>query len=147
MKVLAAASGGGHWVELLRVVPALEGHVVHFVTVRADYRPDVGEAPFHVVRDATQWNLVGAVILAVQMLLLLAKIRPDVVLTTGAAPGYFALRFGKLFGARTVWIDTLAYVEGLSKAGRLVRKYADLWLTQWPDVARPDGPEYSGQVI
>jgi hypothetical protein len=67
--------------------------------------------------------------------------------STGAAPGYFALRFGKLLGSRTIWIDSLANVERLSKAGLLAGKYADLWLTQWPELAQPGGPEYAGQVI
>jgi UDP-N-acetylglucosamine:LPS N-acetylglucosamine transferase len=147
MKVLAVSSGGGHWVELLRVVPALEGHTVHFVTVQPDYRRDVGGAHFHLVRDATSWSPGGALILAVQTFLLVVRVRPDVVITTGAGPGYFAVRFGKLLGARTIWIDTLAYVESISRAGQMVRAYADLWLTQWPEVAQPGGPEYAGQVI
>ena len=147
MKVLAASSGGGHWVELLRIVPALTEHTVHFVTVRADYRRDVGNAPFHTVRDATRWNPIGALILAAQMLLVMIRVRPDVVVSTGAAPGYFAIRFGKLLGARTIWVDTLADVENLSRAGQLAGKYTDLWLTQWPHIARPNGPEYAGQVI
>jgi hypothetical protein len=32
-KILAVASGGGHWVELIRLSPAFEGHVVVFATV------------------------------------------------------------------------------------------------------------------
>ncbi|MBT8423046.1 MAG: UDP-N-acetylglucosamine--LPS N-acetylglucosamine transferase, partial [Gammaproteobacteria bacterium] len=67
--------------------------------------------------------------------------------STGAAPGYFAIRFGKLLGAKTIWIDSLANVEQLSRAGRMAERYSDLWLTQWPDLAGGDGPDYAGQVI
>lgn len=148
MRVLAASSGGGHWVELLRVMPAFTGTDQHYVTVRADYREDVGsEAGFHTVTDATQWTPVRAALLALQMLVLILRLRPDVVVSTGAAPGYFAVRFGKLFGARTIWIDSLANVDQLSKAGRMVERHADLWLTQWPELARDGGPQYAGQVI
>jgi UDP-N-acetylglucosamine:LPS N-acetylglucosamine transferase len=147
MKVLAVSSGGGHWVELLRILPALEGHQVHFVTVQPDYRQDVAGSPFFTVRDATRWNPFGAVLSAAKMFTVVARVRPDIVISTGAAPGYFAVRFGKLFGARTIWVDTLADVSGLSMAGRMAGKYTDLWLTQWPEVAQPDGPEYAGQVI
>lgn len=147
MKVLAISSGGGHWIELLRLQPAFGDASMHFVTVRADYRADIAQGEFHTVRDATQWNPFGAVVLALQVLLLIVRIRPDIVVSTGAAPGYFALRFGKLCGARTIWIDSLANVEQLSKAGRMVGKYADLWLTQWPDLASKTGPHYAGQVI
>ena len=147
MKVLAVSSGGGHWIELLRVVPAFGNASLVYVTVRPDYRKDIQSGALHVVRDATQWNPIGAAILAVQVLYLIVRIRPDIVVSTGAAPGYFAIRFGKLFGAHTIWIDSLANVERLSKAGLLAGRYADLWLTQWPDLARSGGPDYAGQVI
>jgi hypothetical protein len=62
----------------------------------------------------------------------MAKVRPHVVVTTGAAPGLVAIGVGKLFGAKTVWIDSLANSEVLSLSGRIAEKYADLWLTQWP---------------
>lgn len=146
--MLAASSGGGHWVELLRILPAFAGHDLHFVTVRSDYRDDVEDAAgFHTVMDATQWNPLRAAVLALQMLWLVMRLRPDVVVSTGAAPGYFAVRFGKLFGARTIWLDSLANVEQLSKAGRMAGAHADLWLTQWPDLATDNGPDYAGQVL
>ena len=147
MKVLAVASGGGHWVELLRITPAFEGAALHYVTVRSDYRGDVDAGSFYTVRDATRWNPVGVAVLAVQVLFLVYKVRPDIVISTGAAPGYFAVRFGKLFHARTIWVDSLANVEELSKSGKLAGRYADLWLTQWPELARDGGPEYAGQVL
>lgn len=37
-KVLAVASGGGHWMQLMRLVPALNGYEVIFVTVSDPYR-------------------------------------------------------------------------------------------------------------
>jgi hypothetical protein len=73
--------------------------------------------------------------------------RPDVVLSTGAAPGFFALLFGRLLGARTIWLDSIANIEELSMSGRMARRHADLWLTQWPHLARPDGPECAGRVF
>ena len=66
---------------------------------------------------------------------IIGRVRPDVILTTGAAPGYFAIRIGKLIGARTMWLDSVANVEQLSLSGERVGKHADLWLTQWPHLA------------
>ncbi len=82
-----------------------------------------------------------------QILLAVLRHRPDVIITTGAAPGYFAIRFGKLVGARTIWIDSMANAEELSKSGKEARKYADLWLTQWEHLARPEGPHFMGAVL
>jgi UDP-N-acetylglucosamine:LPS N-acetylglucosamine transferase len=146
-RVLAIASGGGHWVELLRVVPAFAGHDVAFATVSPAYRSSVPGARFYTVPDATQWQKLGLVRLALRVLWILLRERPHVVVSTGAAPGYLGLRLGKLLGARTVWIDSIANAEELSLSGRRIGQHADLWLTQWPHLARPQGPRYAGAVL
>lgn len=146
-KVLAAASGGGHWIELLRLAPALVETDLHYMTVNRGYRLQVPEAGFYCVRDATQWSRLDLFICAFQVLLVIIRLRPDIVISTGAAPGFFALRFGKLFGAKTIWLDSIANVDELSRAGQMAGKFADLWLTQWPDLCTVDGPEYAGTVL
>lgn len=146
-RVLAVSSGGGHWVQLLRVRPAFDGCRVTWVTVNRAYAADVPGQTFHVVHDATRWNRLGLLRLALRIAWIVLRERPHVVVTTGAAPGYFALRLAKFFGARTIWIDSIANVEQLSLSGRRVGPYADLWLTQWPHLAAPGGPRFAGAVM
>jgi len=69
------------------------------------------------------------------------------VISTGAAPGYIALRFARLAKAKTVWLDSIANVDQLSLSGLKIGRYADLWLTQWPHLVRPEGPHYGGSVL
>jgi len=147
MKILAVASGGGHWVQLLRLRPAFVGQHVTYVSVDRAYRAEIGAAPFHVVNDATRWNRFGLIRLAARMLWIVLRKRPDVVVTTGAAPGYFAIMFGRLLGARTTWIDSMANVDRLSLSGEKAGRWADLWLTQWPALAHAGGPRYEGTVL
>jgi UDP-N-acetylglucosamine:LPS N-acetylglucosamine transferase len=154
-RVMAVASGGGHWVQLLRLRPAFDGADVTFVTVSEQYRADVADdvangAQFRTVNDATRWNKFGLVKLAWKLFRIIREVRPDVVITTGAAPGFFALRIAKLLGARTAWIDSIANVEEVSLSGRRVGPKADLWLTQWPHLANTasaSGPSYRGAVL
>jgi UDP-N-acetylglucosamine:LPS N-acetylglucosamine transferase len=146
-RILAVSSGGGHWVQLLRLRSAFDGHEVTYVTVRQEYRADVGNEPFRVISDATRWNKFGLICMALQIAWILLCVRPDVVISTGAAPGYFALRLGKLVGAHTVWLDSMANVDHLSLSGERIKPYADLMLTQWPHLAQPDGPLYEGAVL
>ena len=104
-RILAVASGGGHWVQLLRMVPAFAGQDVVYVTVDEAYRADVDDAArFHVVNDATRWNKIGLLKMAVKLMVILLRVRPHVIISTGAAPGYFAIRMGKLMGAKTIWM-------------------------------------------
>ena len=146
-RVLAVASGGGHWVQLQRLRPAMAHHDVTFVTTHAGYAGEAAPFRLHVVNDASRNRKLGLILLAFRMLAILIRERPHVVITTGAAPGYLALRLGRLMGSRTIWIDSIANVDEMSMAGRLARQYADLWLTQWPHLASPDGPQFVGAVL
>jgi len=146
-RVLAVSSGGGHWVQLLRLRPALEADRVVFVCVRREYQADVPDARLYVINDATRWDKAGLVRMALRLLVIMLRERPTVVVTTGAAPGYFALRLGRLLRARTIWIDSIANVERLSLSGERAGRHADLWLTQWPHLERDGGPRYEGAVL
>ncbi len=147
LKLLAISSGGGHWVQLLRLRPAFEGCKVTYATVREDYRVDVGNADFRVIRDGNRWHKSALLISAFGILRLLINLKPDIVITTGAAPGYFAVRIGKWLGARVIWVDSLANADKLSMSGEKAGVFSDLWLTQWPHLARKNGPEFIGNVL
>ena len=147
VKVLAVASSGGHWTQLLRIRRAFESSDVAFVTVLESYRNEVPGNRFYCVNDANRWNKLGLIVLAFRVARIIVKEKPDVVVSTGAAPGFFALLWGRLFGAKTIWLDSVTNIDQLSMSGSLVGRYADLWLTQWPHLAKPKGPQYSGAVL
>lgn len=85
--------------------------------------------------------------MAARIFWILLRLRPRVIISTGAAPGYFALRFGKLFGGRTIWVDSMAAEESFSLSGSLAKEYTDLHLTPWSDLATASGPRYEGSVL
>lgn len=149
-RVMMVASGGGHWVELMRMTPAVEGCSLSFVTVQHDYRYQTERfagSRYYVVFDVTRWNKIRWIQTAAQLVLILIRERPDVIISTGALPGFFALRLGRLLGARTVWVDSIANVEELSKSGQKIGAHASLWLTQWEHLAEVGGPEFKGAVL
>lgn len=146
-RVMAVSSGGGHWVELVRLAPAFAGHDLVLVSVDRAYHGDAGLARFYTVRDVTRWDKWRWPQTLLKLAWILARERPDVVVSTGALPGYFALRLAKLFGAKTIWLDSIANVEELSMSGKMIGGHADLWLTQWQHLAKPDGPFYRGTVL
>jgi exopolysaccharide biosynthesis glucuronosyltransferase PssD len=147
-RILAVASAGGHWVQLQRVFPAFKEHNVAFLTTDAGYRSEALPHRFYVVNDASSWSSrLKLAQMAVRILLVVVRERPSIVISTGAACGFFSVLFGKMIGARTIWIDSIANIDELSMAGRLARRYADLWLTQWPHLASAEGPFYAGTVL
>ena len=151
-RIMAVASAGGHWVQLMRLRPAWEGMDVTYVTTDPGLCQTLIEvgAPasdFRVITEGNRWHKRKLVKQLLELTFIMARLRPDAVVTTGAAPGYFALRLGRLFGARTVWIDSMANAEELSLSGQQARRHADLWLTQWEHLAKPEGPKFLGSVL
>lgn len=143
-KILAVASGGGHWVQLLRLWPAFDGQDVAWVTVQPSYASQVPGQRFYAVTDATRWSRWDLLKMMCQVSWIVLRERPDVVVTTGAAPGVVALRMGKLLGAKTIWLDSIANVEHMSMSGERVQRFTDLWLTQWPHLAAPEAAAANG---
>lgn len=146
-KVFAVSSGGGHWIQLLRLQSAFDGCEVVFASVNDSYQKDVTECRYYTISDATQWDKLGVIKLAFQILWILLKERPDVIITTGAAPGFLSIVLSKLIRAKSVWVDSIANAEVISLSGKKVGKFADLWLTQWEHLAKPKGPYFQGSVL
>ncbi len=146
MKVLAIASKGGHWVELLRLLPAFAGMEVVFVSTAKDLADTVPDQKFYTVPDANRWNKYKLIQIFFLVFRIVYKERPKFIISTGAAPGLLALAAGKLMGIRTIWIDTIASAERLSLSGRLAMKFVDRVYTQWPELS---GPKviYAGNIL
>lgn len=151
LRVLAVASGGGHWIQLRRMRRAWEGMQVTYVTTVPGYAAELagepGKLAFVAVTDANRWQKLRLLRQLLEIAWVVLRVRPHAVVTTGAAPGYFALRLGKLLGARTIWVDSMANAEELSLSGRQAGPHATLFLTQWEHLARPGGPEFRGAVL
>jgi UDP-N-acetylglucosamine:LPS N-acetylglucosamine transferase len=144
---MAVASGGGHWIQLLRLAPAFVDFDLIFLTVDEGYRSQVAGSRFYLIPDASRWNKIGLLRMTLRLVWVLLRERPDIVISTGAAPGYVALRIARAMRAQTIWLDSIANIEELSLSGAKVGRYADLWLTQWPHLAGPEGPYYAGAVL
>jgi UDP-N-acetylglucosamine:LPS N-acetylglucosamine transferase len=116
------------------------------MTTDGGRRREVGADRLYVVKDASKSDKLAVAWCALQTLRVLVSVRPDVVVSTGAAPGYLAIRLAKAFGARTIWLDSVANVEMLSLSGRMASTRVDLCLTQWPHLAS-GSIQYLGAVL
>ena len=146
-RIVAIASGGGHWQQLMLLRPAFEHHTVHFVTTMKGLPEKFDAQPASIVPDCNRNKPFTAILSALAITFEMIKRQPHVVVSTGALPGAIGLAVGGLFGARTIWIDSVANGEEMSMSGRLARPFARLWLTQWETVAEQSGAEFSGRVI
>lgn len=149
MKICLVASAGGHLSQLLKIARVWSGRSVCWITTTEVVRASLGgDENVHVVGECNRQHPLRVIGVFLRCLRIMRKERPNVVISTGAAPGCMAGLIGHLVGARVIWVDSITNVHRLSLSGRLVRPFADLFLVQWPALARKyRGVEYVGAVI
>jgi beta-1,4-N-acetylglucosaminyltransferase len=147
LRIALVCSHGGHLSEMELLKPAFEGHRCFLVTYRSprtealDGRhyllPNIGTSP---------WRLLGAFARAAWVL---ARERPDVVLSTGSEIAIPFLWLGRLLGARTAYVESCCRVTAPSRTGPLVYPVSDLFLVQWPTLLERYGPraQYLGGLM
>ena len=64
------------------------------------------------------------------------KIRPEYIITTGAHTAGPMCLIGHIFGSKVIYIETFANSMTKSKTGRLVYKFADLFIVQWESMLK-----------
>lgn len=101
---------------------------------------------FYKIEDFSRWNAYKILPAFLQDIKLLRKIKPAVVITTGAAPGLICILAAKVCGIKTIWIDSIANVEHLSASGKIAKKIADRVYTQWSDLAEKN-VFYKGNIL
>lgn len=146
-RILAAASTGGHWEQLMLLAPALEGGDVTFACTDPRQAEGRDLPAFVALSDYNQNQPLRLMAGLVETFGIVRRLRPDVVISTGAAPGLLCLLWGRAFGARTIWIDSIANSERLSLSGRLARKFCHVTFTQWEHLGRDGDPAYGGSVL
>ncbi len=146
-RIIAIASAGGHWQQLMLLRPAYEGHKVTYLTTLTGLAERFGAAPAHRVPDCNRNTVLRIVATTAVIAWHLARVRPHVVITTGAMPGLIALTLGRAIGAHTIWVDSVANAEMMSASGRLARRVAQLRLSQWQTVADAEDAEFAGRLL
>jgi UDP-N-acetylglucosamine:LPS N-acetylglucosamine transferase len=146
-RLLAIASGGGHWIELLRLRPAFAGWDIAYVSMFENYRSAVPEARFYTVPDASRFDKLAFPKVAMKAVAIMLKERPDAIVTTGSAPMLAFLALGRAMGTKCLWIDSIAQAEEMSSSGKLAKRLANQTVCQWPEVAVAEDLEYWGAVL
>jgi UDP-N-acetylglucosamine:LPS N-acetylglucosamine transferase len=146
-KLLLGASGGGHWIELRRLQPAFEGFQTVYVSTLPGYASSVSGHRYHHVPDASRFSLWGFAGIFIRAIWILLRERPDAIVTTGSAPMLPFILLGRLFGAKTLWIDSVANSEHISTSGKIAKIIAHRCVCQWPDVSTAEGLDYWGKIF
>ena len=139
MKIVFAASSGGHFEQLMMLKPLMEKYDSFVLTEKTDY--SVGKQVVDVVylkqinrkEPLFLFKLMANTITSFRIYL---KEKPDVMITTGVlAIIPFALIM-KLFGKKLIYIESFAKVTSKTLSGKLLYKYADQFYVQWEEMLK-----------
>ncbi|WP_183558404.1 oligosaccharide biosynthesis protein Alg14 [Mucilaginibacter sp. SP1R1] len=146
MRILAIASIGGHWIQLLRLMPLFKDHEVTFISTKPNLKDMVKGHRFITIPDANRGKKINLCKCILSVTWHIVAVKPRVIISTGAAPGLIGILIGKLTGAKTIWIDSIANAEKLSMSGNIAVKIADRVYTQWEHLANSK-VIFSGNIL
>lgn len=147
-KILAIASPGGHWIQLNKICNAMESRFdIVYATPTAQYGSANSQRKVHNITDASADSKLKLIPLAFQLLMIMLKERPTAIISTGAAPGAIAVLIAKFLPIKTIWVDSIANVAKLSRSGEMVKKHANLVITQWEPLSDGKTIQYKGSIL
>lgn len=147
--VLLVCSPGGHLLQLLALRRAWEGFSTAWVSLgRADARSLLADDRAYFAHGPTNRNLPHFLLNLFMAIRLLRRLRPKVIVTTGAGVAVPFAWIGRMFGARVVYIESLSRVGDVSLSCRLISPVADRIYGQWPEFVRAyPHARYAGSVF
>lgn len=147
MKICIVSSCGGHLTEVRQLKHAYEkfDHI-YVLNDQVQLPDDMIDRTLFIRHSERDWLFLVNLWEAARIL---ARERPDVILSTGAGPVVpFALLGRLLFGVKVLFIETITRVEQPSLTGRLMYHLAHRFYYQWKPLGRyfPRGI-YGGAVM
>jgi UDP-N-acetylglucosamine:LPS N-acetylglucosamine transferase len=134
VRVLFVTSNGGHLDQLARLRPWWSQHERSWVVFD---KPDAqsvlaGETRINAFHPTTR-NLPNAARNLRLAWTVLRRSRPDVVVSAGAGVAVPFFVLARLFGIPTVYLEVYDRIELPTMTGRLVSRFSDAFLLQWPE--------------
>jgi beta-1,4-N-acetylglucosaminyltransferase len=147
MKLLVACNPGGHFTEMLFLKEAFEGHETVFLTYE---NPTTTTFPFKIYTiKRIDTNFLAMLQSFLRIFMIIKTEKPKIIISTGAEIAIPVFVIGKLMRIKMVYIESWCRVKTKSGAGRIAYYLADVFLVQWPELAKIYGKKarYKGAVI
>ena len=147
--VLLVCSSGGHLLQLVTLASTWDDLSRIWVSFdKSDVRSLLAGETLVVAHGPTNRNvknLIRNLSLAAKVI---RRVRPRAVVTTGAGVAVPFAWFGRLFGARVIYVESFTRIDSVSLSCRLIRPVAERVYVQWPEaVPLVRGARYVGNVF
>src|SRR5574344_718261 len=136
-KVLFISSTGGHLNELLQLKSMFKKYDSYIVTEKTKTNKDLNKDYNNVsyllygTKHRPFRYIFVAIFNILKSLFLYIRIRPNVIVTTGAHTAVPICLIGKLFRTKIIYIETFANIHTKTLTGKIIYPIADLFIVQW----------------
>ena len=149
-KICFISSTGGHFEQLQQLKNVMEEYKHYFVLPESDTFLTFKKKKYllkAVTRKTKLEMLITYSLSFIEQFFVFIKERPDVVITTGAGFAIPTCLYAHFFGKKLIYIESFARMKTLNKSGKILYKYADLFIVQWEEL-RKDYPKavYGGWI-
>lgn len=148
MKLLLVCNPGGHFSTMMGLKDFWSTYPREWVTYpKFDTQNLRGKEQVYWVELQEARMLGKACVNFFKALIILRKSQPDLVVSTGASLAVPFLLASKVFGIKTIFIESISRSGDLSLSGKLVYYLVDEFYVQWPEcVERYPKAQYKGVV-
>ncbi|ODG93165.1 polysaccharide biosynthesis protein [Gottfriedia luciferensis] len=139
MRVCFAASSGGHLEQLMMLYPLMIENDSFIFTEKTTFNYYYKGIECHEVFQINRREklfIIKLIMLIFITFFVLIKRKPDVIISTGALVTLPLCLVGKIFGKKIVFIESFSKVNSPTLTGRIVYKFADLFIVQWEDMKK-----------
>lgn len=148
-RMLCICSGGGHLGELIEITSAFPEYRKALITYEGKNNIVSSGFDRHYLLPHFLRHKLLLIILPLQVLRILFREKPSIILSTGAEIAIPFFLMAKLTGARLIYVESAAQVRNPSRTGRVLYHVADLFLVQWKSLLPSYGPKarYTGGLL
>ncbi|AWZ44728.1 PssD/Cps14F family polysaccharide biosynthesis glycosyltransferase [Latilactobacillus sakei] len=137
MKVCLVGSSGGHLTHLYMLKDFWKNEDRFWVTFpKEDAKSLLAEEKVYACHYPTNRNLKNLIKNTFLALRVLFKEKPDLIISSGAAVAVPFFYLGKLFGAKTIYIEVFDRMDKPTVTGRLVYPVTDKFIVQWEEMKK-----------
>ena len=137
MKVLLVGSTGGHFNALKQFKSLADRNNSCWVTFKSSTTETVlSDSEVYWAYGPTNRNIGNLIKNFILALKVIMTQKPELVLSTGAGVAVPFLILGKIFGAKTIFLESFTRVEDLSMSAKLAMPFIDVIYVQWQQLQR-----------
>jgi beta-1,4-N-acetylglucosaminyltransferase len=146
MKICLTCSHGGHLTEILKLMDAFEGHDVFFITYEGTTTKNLKKK--YTFNNFGE-NYLRALYNVPKLISIFINEKPEIIISTGAEIAVPVFYLAKLFGCKTMFIESWTRVCEPTVTGKLVYPISDVFLVQWPELLDKYGrkSQYKGRLL